>query len=54
MGLRKGNLYEIYFTKLNEANVSNLIELPKKHGTFELRHSQLQHLNVRDVMHFKA
>ena len=54
MGLCKSKLYKIYFTKVYGANVANLIQSSKEDGTFELQHGLLWHLNVKDVMHFKA
>ena len=47
MDLHKGNLHEINFTKVHEADAANFAQSSKKDGPFELVHCQFEQVNVK-------
>lgn len=49
MGLCKGNLYEINFTKVYKAHATNSTQSLKKDGAHELWHHRFGYLNVKGV-----
>lgn len=45
----EGNLYEVTFTKVHEADAAHLVQSSMKNGAIELWHRRLGHLNKRSV-----
>jgi transposase InsO family protein len=45
----EGNLYQVTFTKVHEADAANIAQSSSKVGATELWHRRLGHLNVRSV-----
>ena len=46
---REGNLYQVAFTKVYEADAANVAQSSTKKGALELWHRRLGHLNARSV-----
>jgi transposase InsO family protein len=49
IAVRKGNLYQVTFTKVCEMHVANVAQTSTIDGALELWHRRLSHLNVKGV-----